>query len=89
MGLIYAIIVYDVGVERVAKVNRYLKRYLLWIQNSVFEGRLRDSTLDRLIAGLSEIIDPDDRVLIYKLKTDSYIERIKIGKKDQDIHNVI
>ena len=77
------------GVERVARANRYLKRYLLWIQNSVFEGELRESTLDRLIAGLSDIIDPDDRVLIYKLKTDSYVERVKLGKSDQDIHNVI
>ena len=89
LGLIYAIIVYDVSVERVAKVNRYLKRYLLWIQNFVFEGELRESTLDRLITGLSEIIDPEDRVLIYKLKTDKYVERIKLGKMDQDIHNVI
>ncbi len=77
------------SVERVAKVNRYLKRYLLWIQNSVFEGELRESTLDRLITGLSEIIDPEDRVLIYRLKTDKYVERIKLGKMDQDIHNVI
>ena len=77
------------SVERVAKVNRYLKRYLLWIQDSAFEGELRESTLDRLITGLSEIIDPEDRVLIYRLKTDKYVERIKLGKMDQDIHNVI
>lgn len=83
------IVVYDVGVDHVYKVNKYLKRYLLWIQNSVFEGEIRESTLERLIVGLSGLIDKTDRVLIYKLKTDSYIERIKLGTIDQDIHNVI
>ncbi len=89
MGLIYVIIVYDVGEQRVARVNRYLKRFLLWIQNSVFEGEIRESLLEKLIEGVSKIILPEDRILIYKLKTDSYIERIKLGKEDQDIHNVI
>ena len=36
----YIIIVYDVGEKRVAKVCQFLRQYLNWIQNSVFEGEL-------------------------------------------------
>ncbi|MCW7078368.1 MAG: CRISPR-associated endonuclease Cas2 [Canidatus Methanoxibalbensis ujae] len=30
----YVIIVYDVNVERVAKIYHYLLKYLNWVQNS-------------------------------------------------------
>ncbi|WMT49739.1 MAG: CRISPR-associated endonuclease Cas2 [Thermoplasmatales archaeon] len=89
MGLIYIILVYDVSVERVSKVNKFLKRYLIWIQNSVFEGDIKESTLTSMKKGLMKIIESDDKILIYQLKSDTYIERIKMGNQDQDINNVI
>jgi CRISPR-associated endonuclease Cas2 len=61
----------------------------MWIQNSVFEGDIRETTLENLKKGLKKILKPEDRLIIYQLKSDSYVERIKIGKQDQDIHNVI
>jgi len=36
----YVIIVYDVEVERVARVCQYLRRHLHWVQNSAFEGEI-------------------------------------------------
>jgi CRISPR-associated protein Cas2 len=89
LGLIYIILVYDVSVERVSKVNKFLKRYLIWIQNSVFEGDIKESTLTSMKKGLMKIIESDDKILIYQLKSDTYIERIKMGNQDQDINNVI
>ena len=89
MGLIYIILVYDVSVERVSKVNKFLKRYLILIQNSVFEGDIKESTLTSMKKGLMKIIESDDKILIYQLKSDTYIERIKMGNQDQDINNVI
>lgn len=89
MGLIYIILVYDVSVERISKVNKFLKRYLIWIQNSVFEGDIKESTLTSMKKGLMKIIESDDKILIYQLKSDTYIERIKMGNQDQDINNVI
>lgn len=82
MGLIYIILVYDVSVERVSKVNKFLKRYLIWIQNSVFEGDIKESTLTSMKKGLMKIIESDDKILIYQLKSDTYIERIKMGNQD-------
>ena len=89
MGLIYVILVYDVSEERVSRVNKFLKRYLIWIQNSVFEGDIRESSLEKLKKDLKKIINPADRIIIYQLKSESYIERIKIGDQEQDIKNVL
>ena len=41
----YVIIVYDVNVERVSKVCNFLRQYLNWIQNSVFEGEITKAEL--------------------------------------------
>lgn len=89
MGLIYVILVYDVSEERVSRVNKFLKRYLIWIQNSVFEGDIRESSLEKLKKDLKKIINATDRIIIYQLKSESYIERIKIGDQEQDIKNVL
>ena len=39
----YVIIVYDIKAERVNKVKSFLRQYLFWIQNSVFEGEASES----------------------------------------------
>ena len=63
----YVVVVYDVNVERVNKVNKYLKTVLFWIQNSVFEGELSKSQLKKVKINLNEIIDNDvDSVIIYQ-----------------------
>ena len=65
---VYVIIVYDVGVDRVNKVKKFLRRYLVWIQNSVFEGELSDADLEEVKMGLGDIIDcNEDMVVVYRL----------------------
>ena len=76
----YVIIVYDVSVERVVKVNKFLCRYLYWRQNSVFEGNLTKSQLREIISWFNENLDEGDRVIIYTLKTEKFLRRIEIGK---------
>ena len=41
----YIILVYDIGEKRVAKMLKLCRRYLNWIQNSVFEGEITDLQL--------------------------------------------
>jgi len=41
----YYLIVYDVTVEKVNKLHRFLKKYMNWIQNSVFEGEIGDADI--------------------------------------------
>lgn len=57
--------VYDVGVERVARVLRVGRRYLTWVQNSVLEGEISPAQLARLKAELAKVIGPTDAVRLY------------------------
>ena len=62
----YVIIVYDINVDRVNKVKSFLRRYLYWIQNSVFEGEVTDSEFEIIYKGLMKIIDEEvDSIIIY------------------------
>ncbi|MCS7230457.1 MAG: CRISPR-associated endonuclease Cas2 [Candidatus Kryptonium sp.] len=65
----YYIVVYDVEEKRVAKVCKLLRKYLHWVQNSVFEGELSDGKFMELKYRLFELIDPEvDSVIIYALQ---------------------
>lgn len=45
----YVILVYDIGEKRVGKMLRLCRKYLNWIQNSVFEGEISEVRLKELI----------------------------------------
>jgi CRISPR-associated protein Cas2 len=77
----YVIVVYDVDEERVSKINRLLKSYLIWIQNSVFEGNITDKLLEEMLSRVKKIMRGDDSFIVYKLKTKSLIERQVFGKR--------
>ena len=78
----YVILVYDVGVERVAKVLKVARRYLSWTQNSVLEGELTWAQLERLRREISQVIDErEDSVLFYVLRSEKWMERQQLGKR--------
>ena len=63
----YLVIVHDVNVDRVNKVHKFLKSYLHWQQNSVFEGKINKSQYNDIVTKLKELIDEDeDSIIIYK-----------------------
>ena len=63
----YLVVVYDVSVERVNKVHKYLKTYLHWQQNSVFEGEVTSSQYYKMMDELYDLIDPEaDSIIIYE-----------------------
>ena len=76
----YVIIVYDVNVDRVNKVKSFLRQYLFWIQNSVFEGDVSESEFKLIYDGLMNIIDKNaDSVIIYKLRMEELLHREVLG----------
>ena len=78
----YVVIVYDVDQSRVAKVCQYLRRWLHWVQNSAFEGELTEAQLERIKAGLSDLIDQDyDSVYVYRLPDKKYVQKEVLGLK--------
>ena len=76
----FVIIVYDVQVERIDAVRIYLKRFLNWMQNSVFEGDLTPSELARVKADLSNITNKDkDCIIIYQIRSKDLLDTQVIG----------
>lgn len=64
LEFMYVLIVYNVGVKRVTKVHKFLKRYLHWVQNSVFESELTESKIEEVKNQLKTLIDKEiDSVL--------------------------
>jgi len=83
---VYVIIVYDISVERVAKVCNFLRRYLVWVQNSVFEGELTDRQFTDVEYGLKKIIKKDkDSVRFYIIRSQDLVKvgNMGIEKADQ------
>ena len=73
----YAIIVYDIEEERVNKVCKYLRRYLNWVQNSVFEGDLTKAGIAKVKAGLSQIIDEEKDSIIFFSNVPSQMDQTR------------
>jgi len=76
----FVILVYDIGEKRVQKVHRLCRRFLTWVQLSVFEGELSLAQLERLKGELRKIMKlKEDSVIIYTFRTQKYFNREIIG----------
>ncbi len=79
-GDTYAIVVYDIEVERIDKVRAILRRHLFRVQNSVFEGEISEAALKALKVELKGVIKDDyDSIIFYIAKSESVIRRDVMG----------
>ncbi|AIS32708.1 CRISPR-associated endonuclease Cas2 [Methanobacterium formicicum] len=86
----YAIIVYDIKVERVNKVKRYLRKHLNWIQNSVFEGDITLSELEIIKKDLKNIINKnEDSVIIFTVRSEKAFKRQVLGIEKAPISGIL
>ena len=86
----YVIIVYDIDVKRVAKVCKYLRQHLNWVQNSVFEGELTKAQFARVESGLLRIIDENqDSVLVYQMRDEKWMDKQVIGVEKNPVTNLL
>lgn len=84
------IVVYDIDVKRVAKVCKCLRKWLNWVQNSVFEGEVSVATLRQIKGELGEIIDPSqDSVLLYIVPSGTKLNREVMGIEKLGTSNII
>lgn len=87
----YVILVYDINLEHkegqkvLRNVYKICKKYLVHIQNSVFEGELLESQLLKLNAELNQYIRKDkDSVIVFKSRNQRWMEKIFFGKIEDD-----
>lgn len=87
---LYVIIVYDVGVERVNKVRTFLRQYMTWVQNSVFEGELTKAEMMKVKSQLKELIDEKfDHIILYSSRDKKYLGIENLGTPKADTSNII
>lgn len=86
----YALIVYDVNEKRVAKVLKFLRTYLNWIQNSVFEGEVTEAQLVKIRNKLMTITDQgEDSVIIFTSREKRWLSKSVIGKEKNYTDNFV
>lgn len=82
----YVILVYDMGEKRVAKMLKLCRKYLNWIQNSVFEGEISEVRLKELTLKAEEMMDLEtDSLIIFSSRTEKFLNKQIIGKERSSI----
>ncbi len=86
----YVILVYDMKQQRVGRMLKLCRRYLHWIQNSVFEGEISEVKLTELLAKARTIMDEDeDSVIIFKSRTQQWLEKQVVGRERSTLDTLL
>jgi len=86
----YIIAVYDVGKKRVGKMLKLCRRYLNWIQNSVFEGEISEVRLMELKHEAMDLMDEEsDSLIIFKTRQEKWLDKEIVGKEMQNLDNFL
>ena len=77
----FAILYYDVNAKRCPKMLKTCRKYLVWVQNSVFEGEITEANYEKMIHELNKIINKheNDSIIVYKFRTTKYSKREVYG----------
>jgi CRISPR-associated protein Cas2 len=86
----YIILVYDVAIDRLNNVRQYLKQYLNWVQNSAFEGELKEGEIEKIKIGLKKIIkENEDSIILYETRDRRWITKEILGIEKSEVTTII
>lgn len=86
----FLILVYDFGEKRVGKALKICRKYLNWVQNSVFEGEITKANFVKLKRELESIMnEEEDSVILYTFRTQKYSNREIMGIEKGNIDFII
>lgn len=81
---------YDVGKKRVSKMLKLFRRYLNWIQNSVFEGEITEVKLEELKMHALDIMDESkDSLIIFKTRQEKWLDKEIVGHERQNLDTIL
>ena len=90
-GKMYVILVYDIDLEEkegqrvLRNVFKICKKYLVHIQNSVFEGELLESQMLKLKAELNKYVrENKDSVIVFKSRNQRWLDKEFLGMIEDD-----
>ena len=86
----YVILVYDIDTKRVGKMLKLCRRYLNWIQNSVFEGELTEVKLKELVIEAKQIMKQEsDSLIVFKSRQGRWLDKMIVGREKNNLDNII
>ena len=86
----YVILVYDMKQQRVGRMLKLCRRYLHWIQNSVFEGEISEVKLAELLAKARDLMEEDeDSLILFKSRTQQWLEKEVVGRERSRLDNIL
>ncbi len=85
----YYIAVYDINQKRVGKMLKLFRRYLNWVQNSVFEGELTISQHQQLRQEATHLMKEKDSVIFYQLRDELYMDRQVLGTERREVNRFL
>ncbi len=86
----YVILVYDIGDKKVNKMLKLCRQYLIWIQNSVFEGEITEVKLKELLSKSRKIMDQEkDSVIVFKSREARWLDKEIVGKEKNETGNFL
>lgn len=89
MTIMYLILVYDIDAKRVSRMLKLCRRYLHWIQNSVFEGEITGVKLKELIQEAKGIMSDKDSLIIFKTRNEKWLDKEVYGAERNKVQNII
>jgi len=86
----YVILVYDIGEKRVGRMLKLCRKYLSWIQNSVFEGEITEVKLKELKIKASMIMEEEtDSLIIFKSREEKWLDKEIVGNERGETGNFL
>jgi CRISPR-associated protein Cas2 len=86
----YVILVYDCGERRVGKMLKLCRKYLKWIQNSVFEGDITEVKLEELKIKAKKIMkEEEDSLIVFMSRNERWLEKEIIGRERSSTDNFL
>ncbi len=81
----FVIMAYDFNEKRVQKALKIGRKYLKWVQNSLFEGNISFAKFERLKAELRSIMDEnEDSVKFYILRDEKMVDMEILGVQKEE-----
>lgn len=85
----YIILVYDIEQKRVGKMLKLCRRYLHWIQNSVFEGEISEAQLRALKQEARDLMQGSDSLILFKTRQEKWLEKEVLGEERSAADNIL
>lgn len=88
--LVYDIVLDETGPAVLRKVFKECKKYLVHVQNSVFEGEISEAQLFKLEMTLKKFLRKDrDSLIVFKSRHEKWLQKEFWGKEDNSTSNFI